>query len=380
LRSKDFGNRPSSRNHAPRNTNTSGVADLTISKTHSGNFVQGQIGVTYTIIVTNSGVGPTSGAVNLTDTLPAGLTATAISGTGWTCTLGTLSCTRSDALAANVSYAAITVTVNVAANVPASVTNVATVSGGGELNTANDGASDPTTIGNGPDLIVTKTHSGNFTHGQIGAQYTIIVKNTGGTPTSGAVTVTDTLPAGLSATAIAGTGWICTLGTLSCTRSDALAANSSYAAITVTVNVAANSPASVTNTAVVSGGGELNSANDTANDLTTISSSLTDVSSLVRVTTTGFLFSRSSHLYTGAMTVTNTSAQPLSGPLQVVLTNLTAGVTLANATGSALGAPYITLPGVSTLNPGQSATVSLQFGNPANTLIDFTPVTFSGSF
>jgi hypothetical protein len=40
--------------------------------------------------------------------------------------------------------------------------------------------------------------------------------------------------------------------------------------LTLTVNVAANAPASVTNTATVSGGGEINTANDTANDPTTI--------------------------------------------------------------------------------------------------------------
>ena len=37
------------------------------------------------------------------------------------------------------------------------------MSGGGELNTANNAASDPTTIGPGPDLTITKTHVGNFT-------------------------------------------------------------------------------------------------------------------------------------------------------------------------------------------------------------------------
>jgi hypothetical protein len=41
-----------------------------------------------------------------------------------------------------------------------------------------------------------------------------------------------------------------------CTRSDALAASSSYPALTLTVNVASNAPASLTNTAAVSGGGE----------------------------------------------------------------------------------------------------------------------------
>ena len=80
------------------------------------------------------------------DTLPAGLTATAISGAGWTTNLGTLTCTRSDALAAGAAYPPITVTVNVAANAPASVTNTATVSGGGDTNPANNTASDPTTI------------------------------------------------------------------------------------------------------------------------------------------------------------------------------------------------------------------------------------------
>src|SRR5688572_20185686 len=64
--------------------------DMTIAKTHSGNFTQGQVGATYSITATNSGSAPTSAAVSVSDTLPAGLTATAISGAGWTCVLGTL--------------------------------------------------------------------------------------------------------------------------------------------------------------------------------------------------------------------------------------------------------------------------------------------------
>ena len=69
-----------------------------------------------------------------------------MSGTGWTCTLATLTCTRTDALAAGANYPAIALTVNVAADAPASVTNIATVSGGGETNTANDTAADVTAI------------------------------------------------------------------------------------------------------------------------------------------------------------------------------------------------------------------------------------------
>src|SRR5206468_2806333 len=198
------------------------------------------------------------------------LTATAISGTGWTCVLGTLTCTRSDALAAGSSYPAITLTVDVANNAAASVTNTANVSGGGQTNTTNDSASDATTINQLPDLTITKSHSGNFTQGQVGATYTITATNSGLAGTSGMVTVTDTLPAGLAATGISGTGWTCVLGTLTCTRSDALAAGASYPAITLTVDVANNAAASVTNSVSVSGGGETNTANDTANDPTTI--------------------------------------------------------------------------------------------------------------
>jgi hypothetical protein len=49
------------------------------------------------------------------------------------------------------------------------------------------------------------------------------------------------------------------------------------------VNVASNAPASVTNTATVSGGGETNTSNDTANDVTTISAGA--VSIVIDVTT-----------------------------------------------------------------------------------------------
>src|SRR5439155_3135309 len=137
--------------------------DMTITKTHTGNFVQGQIGATYTITVTNSGTAPTSGTVTVTDTLPTGLTATNIAGTGWTCDTPTVTCTRSNPLANGSSYPTITLTVNVASDAPASVTNTATVSGGGETNTANNAANNATTINTPPDLTVNKSHSGNFT-------------------------------------------------------------------------------------------------------------------------------------------------------------------------------------------------------------------------
>jgi uncharacterized repeat protein (TIGR01451 family) len=120
-------------------------ANLAIAKTHNGNFVA-STNQTYTITVSNGTIaGPTIGTVTVVDNLPSNtLTPTAIAGTGWNCTLSSLTCTRNDSLAANASYPPITLTVNVPAASPTSVTNSATVSGGGDPNSHT--ATDPTTI------------------------------------------------------------------------------------------------------------------------------------------------------------------------------------------------------------------------------------------
>jgi uncharacterized repeat protein (TIGR01451 family) len=244
------------------------IPDMTITKSHTGSFSLGQIGATYTVTTSNVGTAPTMGQVMVVDTIPAGLTATAISGTGWTCTLGSVSCTRSDVLAVGAFYPPITVTVNVALTAPALVTNTAVVSGGGEVNLTNDTATDPTPLMPIPDMTITKSHTGNFSRGQIGATYTVIASNVGPVPTTAPVSVTDTIPAGLTLTGMSGAGWSCSGAT--CTRNDVLAAGAAYPPITVTVNVAPDAPLSITNVAMVSGGGEKNLLNDTASDPTII--------------------------------------------------------------------------------------------------------------
>jgi hypothetical protein len=65
-----------------------------------------------------------------------------MAGAGWTCLGGGPTCTRSDSTAAGTSYPGITVTVNIASNAAAKVTNQVSVSRGGET----EGASDPTVI------------------------------------------------------------------------------------------------------------------------------------------------------------------------------------------------------------------------------------------
>ncbi len=116
--------------------------------------------------------GPTLGTVTVTDNLPDvnhTFVPVSMTGTGWTCNLATLTCTRSDSLAPGASYPPILLVVNVPQNITANVTNTATVSGGGDPNSHT--ASDPTHINpplgpelNGPlSLTVTKGGSASTT-------------------------------------------------------------------------------------------------------------------------------------------------------------------------------------------------------------------------
>lgn len=118
------------------------VPVLSISSTHSGNFVQGQIGATFIVTVTNAaGAGPTTGTVNVFDSVTQGISVTAIGGNGWICSpsgFGYL-CSRSDPLNGGTAYPSIAVTVNVLATA-GNGSNNASVSGGsfgGQAN-AND--------------------------------------------------------------------------------------------------------------------------------------------------------------------------------------------------------------------------------------------------
>ena len=161
---------------------------------------------------------------------------------------------------------------NVAPSAPPSVTNTATIAGGGDVNTTNNTATDVVTIAPGTDLIISKSHAGNFIQGQTGAQFTVTVTNSGGSPTSGAVNVTDTLPPGLTPTAASGTGWTCNVAgsAVNCSRSDPLAPGASYPPLTLTVSVALTAPQSVSNTATVAGGGDAITSNNTATDVVTV--------------------------------------------------------------------------------------------------------------
>ncbi len=109
-----------------------------------------------------------------------------------------------------------------------------------------------------------------------------------------------------------------------------------------------------------------------------------DVTGEVSATGSGLVYSRGTREYTGTETITNTSSVTISGPIEVVLANLVSGATLVNATGTVpsglpyAGSPYIT-SSASSLAPGASVSVPVQFTYTGSAPISATTKTLSGS-
>jgi len=112
------------------------------------------------------------------------------------------------------------------------------------------------------------------------------------------------------------------------------------------------------------------------------------ISSSVSVTETGLLYSPSLANPgspgspgggTTTFTLKNTSGSTITGPIQLVLTNLPSGVTGANNTGTFMGSPYWTVPNSSSLANGASLTVTVQLNYASTTAVSTTPAVYTGS-
>jgi uncharacterized repeat protein (TIGR01451 family) len=224
--------------------------DLAIAIGHSGNFVRGATG-TFNVTVSNISLdAASSGLVSVTDTLPAGLTPTLASGSGWSCSIAspTVTCTNPTSLGALSSYPGISITVSVAQSAAATLVNTVTVSGGSELNTTNDTASDTVSIVSSSDMAITKTASPNPIKQGNTLTYTLNVNNIGPSNATN-VTVTDSLPATVSYISATPTQGSCSqaAGTVTCL----LGSMNSGASATITIMVNAVTPSSAVNSATV---------------------------------------------------------------------------------------------------------------------------------
>ena len=241
-------------NQCASNSTAINRAQLTITKTASATSFTVGVAASYTLQVSNTGTGATTAASTVTDTIPAGLTIGTLPA-GCTAAAQTVTCTVATGLAAGANTSFV-IPVTPTAAAAASVTNTATVSGGGDATCPANArcTSTVTTPVTGPQLTMTKTASTTSFNVGVAASYTLSVQNTGTAATIAASTITDTIPAGLTiGTLPAG----CTAAgqTVTCTVATGLAAGANTSFV-IPVTPTAAAAASVTNTATVSGGGD----------------------------------------------------------------------------------------------------------------------------
>lgn len=209
-------------------TGSTRVADLAIEKSHTGEAIAGAT-LEYTLVVTNEGPSVSSGPIEIVDTLPAGMSyaadsatvavaggaATAVepaeAGAQLTWSVGDASTTLGVGEQIMIVF-----TVDLADVMPAQLglENVATVDGPEDPNPDNDRAADPTDIITQADMTIVKdVEAGPWVAGTE-VQYQITIDNAG--PSVADARIADVVPAGLSVTAMSGTGWACDVDTAVC--------------------------------------------------------------------------------------------------------------------------------------------------------------------
>ena len=243
------------------NTTVIGVPDLTTTIGQpSPAFVAG-VASNVPMTVSNIGTGPTTGPITATMTLPANTSAPAsFTGGVWTCTTvgQTVTCTQSGPINAGASS---TIQVPVTAS-PATVgTQPGPFNGGvttpGDSNPGNNPSTPmtpttPVSVAPTANLLISKSGPASATQGT-NFSYTLVVTNSGTAATSGVITVTDSLPAGLNF--VSGSGFTCTASgqMVTCTSSAAIAVNGTA---TINLTVTPTAAGLVSNSASVIGGGD----------------------------------------------------------------------------------------------------------------------------
>jgi hypothetical protein len=98
-----------------------------------------------------------------------------------------------------------------------------------------------------PDLSTVITPNGIFQAGGTGSFTTVVSDDPTAGPTTGPVTVTDTVPSGFIPQTAQGSGWTCTIAgqQVTCARPDTLPPGKSYPPFTITTSVPASAPPTV---------------------------------------------------------------------------------------------------------------------------------------
>ena len=255
--------------------------DLVLAKTDSGDFQHGGA-ASFTLTASNTGSSDSSGLVTVTDTVPASLPVGGASGPGWSRNVvtQTVTCTRSDAVAAGASYPDITIDVTVGGSAPSSITNTASVSGGLDGDPSNNDATDTVTVSSAADVAIIKSVSPTTPVAGDAATFTLTVFNNGPSDATG-IEVDDPLPANLTNPVVTPATGACSivLGTVECSIASLASGQNTTIEIAGTVQPSA-AGTTLANTATVSA----NEADpDTTNNSSTVSPTVTGVADLGRL-------------------------------------------------------------------------------------------------
>jgi len=211
-----------------------------------------------------------------------------------------------------------------------------------------------------PDLAIAASHDADFRVGSTG-HYRINLNNQGYAATSGPVTVTSTLPAGLSYAGVNGSGWSCSAvdQALTCTRSTAIAAGASAPELGVDLNVGPAARGQIEPTFTVATTGDNGAGNNAASDPTQ-----------VRATDLKLTVSHSAHAMVPGedpanvleITAENIGDAPTVGST-VMVDDLPAGLTPLSASGSGwscvIDGQKVTCTHDGPIAPGESRSVEV---------------------
>lgn len=191
--------------------------------------------------------GPSASGFQVTSTLPAGLSFSAASGAGWSCSgSGVVVCTHAPALAPGAASSDLLLTTTSAPTVSGLLTNNAVLTAAGDSNPANNQASASVSF-DVPNLQLSQTGPATARVGDA-LQYQLLLRNAGTAPTA-PVLVENNLPAALEL--IGATGEGCASGNPVRCQLSALPAGAQR---TISIAVRARQPGTVTNTATASDG------------------------------------------------------------------------------------------------------------------------------
>jgi hypothetical protein len=329
-------------------TNTS-TPSLSVTKTHTGTFTQGQTAewdITINNTVTNTS---TSGTTSVSDVLPSGYTLSSYTASGWSCGGSTtVTCTSSQVVAGGSSFVKIQLFVNVPGASPTAVSNTALAWGGGDLTHTNSGNAASGTDANVPVVqvpaSVTITAGGTQSatiNTAFGTALTVVVKDAGGVTIPSYTPVTFTAPSTGASGAFSNTtntinGTTNGSGVVSETFTANGTAGGPYSVTVTAGSASASPPFMLTNTTVasdalilsVSPGGSGSAGANPANSTGLTAGNYTPgaVVTLTATPAAGYVFSN----WSGSADLSSTSANPTTITMNASTENVTANFVLAS--------------------------------------------------